>query len=219
MNIPDTILRRALANVYFLWGRGKTTIAARLGEKYGFFVYSTDEAKERLWAHAVPEEQPHMCRNYEKEYGVKSFWELPKEVIAERERYVQREVTPMRITERIALAQKHEIVICEGDIDYAAVAPIASHAVHLHCCGMGFDYFARPDHDNLDEIHKRTDLTEEEKAAVIQNAYAAVGSGTTPLPDWVTALGIQNIPWDDTTGVERTAAEVAEYFGFPARRK
>ena len=47
MVIPDSILKRTLANVYFLWGRGKTTIAKSLQYTYGYYVYSTDDAKDR----------------------------------------------------------------------------------------------------------------------------------------------------------------------------
>jgi predicted kinase len=82
MVIADSILKNKLKNVYFIWGRGKTTIANRLKEMYGFFVYSTDESRERQFTHANSEDQPYMCRDYQKEYGVKSFWELPSEVIA-----------------------------------------------------------------------------------------------------------------------------------------
>ncbi len=37
MNIADNIIRNRLENVYFLWGRGKTTIANQLHEKKGFY--------------------------------------------------------------------------------------------------------------------------------------------------------------------------------------
>ncbi|MBO5023432.1 MAG: hypothetical protein J6D11_03880 [Clostridia bacterium] len=214
MYISDSIIKRAINNVYFIWGRGKTTIANLLNEKYGFYVYSTDNAKDYHWGEANPEEQPYMCRNYIKEYGVKSFWELPKEVIADREYHIQKEVTPMIIVDLIALAKKHKIIICEGDIDYHTIAPIATHTVHLRNCGKEFDWFNRPDHSNLNEIKNRTDLSETEKEAFIQNAYAAVSCDQTVLPDWVLELNIKNIDWNDDTGVERTLADVAEYFSF-----
>ena len=57
------------------------------------------------------------------EYGVKDFWALPKEVIAERERHIQAEVTPMLITDLIALADRYPVILCEGDIHYEAVIP------------------------------------------------------------------------------------------------
>ncbi len=43
MNISDNILKEKLKNVYFIWGRGKTTIANALKEKSSCFIYSTDD--------------------------------------------------------------------------------------------------------------------------------------------------------------------------------
>ena len=45
MYIPDNIIRKRIENVYFIWGRGKTTIAKRLKDKYGFYIYSTDDSR------------------------------------------------------------------------------------------------------------------------------------------------------------------------------
>ena len=215
MQIADNIIRRALSNVYFIWGRGKTTIADRLREKHGFYVYSTDDSRDWHMKNAHPVSQPYMCRNFEKEYGVKSFWELPKEVIAEREKHFVQEMTPMILVDLLVLSKQHEVILCEGDIDYTAVAPIATHAVHLRNCGTRFDWFERPDHaDALDYITKRTDLSAQEKEALIQNAYASVAGNDGTMPDWVTALQIHNLDWYDNTGVDRTLADVEAYFGF-----
>lgn len=85
MDIADNIIRNKLKNVYFIWGRGKTTVADILKSKYGCFVFGTDEARDRNMAYDCPENQPYMCRDFVKEYGVNSFWELPKEVISGRE--------------------------------------------------------------------------------------------------------------------------------------
>ena len=61
---------------------------------------------------------------------------------------------------------------------------------------------------------KRTDLTEEEKEAIIENAYNKVGQNEGILPDWVVQSNTKYIIWDDNTSIEQTASEVAEYFGF-----
>lgn len=215
MNIADNIIKNRLENVYFLWGRGKTTIANQLHEKKGFYIYSVDEARDRLYKQATPEDQPYMCRDFVKEYGVVSFWELPKEVIAEREKSFLEEVTPMIVAELIALAPQHEVIICEGDIDYAAIMRVASHAVYLRNCGTTFDWFERPDHiDMLEAIKRRTDLTEKEKASVIENAYRAVSQDESVLPEWIMKLGVKNIDWDNNTSIEETTQEVVKYFGF-----
>ena len=99
MNIPNSIIKNRLKNVYFIWGRGKTTIANRLKEIYGFYIYSTDESRNRQMKLANPIDQPYMCRDFEKEYGVKSFWELSKEVIAEREKHFVAEMTPITVND------------------------------------------------------------------------------------------------------------------------
>ncbi len=215
MDIADNIIRNKLKNVYFIWGRGKTTVADILRNKYGCFVFSTDEARDRNMAYACPENQPCMCRDFVKEYGVKSFWELPREVIKYREEHFLREVTPMIVADLIAVSAQYDTVICEGDIDYEGIISAAEHFVWLNNCGTKFDWFDRPDHENIVEItSKRTDLTDEEKAAVIQNAYNSVSGNEGVVPRWVTENGVKVIPWDDSATAEETAAKVAEYFGF-----
>lgn len=215
MNIADSIIKNKLKNVYFIWGSGKTTIANRLSEKYGFYVYSTDESRNRQMKSANPVDQPYMCRDFEKEYGVKSFWELPKEVIAEREVHFVAEMTPMMVAELIQLSSLHNVIICEGDIDYSAIAPVATNAVHLCNQSTSFDWFNRPDHENIrDTVAGRTDLNDEEKQRVIEHAYECVTPAESNIPDWVTKLGIKNIIWNNHTSIDTTANEVAEYFGF-----
>lgn len=215
MIIADSVIKNMLKNVYFIWGRGKTTIANRLKEKYGFYVYSTDESRERQMRLANPIDQPYMCRNFQREYGVKSFWELPSEVIAEREKHFVEEMTPMMIAELISLSSVHKIIICEGDIDYRAVAPIATHTVHLCNQGTSFDWFNRPDHEDIHStIRNRSDISEEEKQSIINNAYHAVAVNAEIIPDWVIELNIKNIIWNDYTSIDVTTDEVARYFGF-----
>lgn len=214
MYIADNIIRNKLKNVYFIWGRGKTTVANKLRDKCGCYVFSTDEARDRNMAYASPEYQPFMCRNFIKEYGVKSFWELPKKVIRDRETHFLQEVTPMIIADLIEASAQYKTVICEGDIDYTAIVPIAENFVYLNNCGTKFDWFDRPDHENIfDVTGKRTDLTDDEKAAVIQNAYAAVSGNEGVVPDWVLESSVKVISWDDDVTADETAAETAKYFG------
>lgn len=66
MTIADNVIKNKLKNVYFIWGRGKTTIANELHNQYGFFIYSTDDSRNRLIRLASPEYQPWMCRDIEK---------------------------------------------------------------------------------------------------------------------------------------------------------
>lgn len=108
MNIADNIIKNKLKNVYFIWGRGKTTVADILRKKYGCCVFGTDEARDRNMAYACPEYQPYMCRDFVKGYGVSSFWELPKDVIQYREKHFLQEVTPMIVADLIALSAQHK---------------------------------------------------------------------------------------------------------------
>ncbi len=219
MNIADSIIKNKLKNVYFIWGQGKTTIANALREKHGFYIYSTDDSRNPHMKQANPLDQPYMCRNFEKEYGVRDFWELPAEVIGEREKHFVVEMTPMIIADLIALSSQYDRIICEGDIDYQAVVPVASHIVHLRNCGKPYDWFDRPDHESLDGILQRTDLTEDEKAAVIENAYRAVSGGENIIPDWVSELNIPNIDWSQSISISETVSKVESCFGLPKTGK
>ena len=40
MNIADNIIRQKLTNVYFIWGRGKSTIANELSKNFGCYIYA-----------------------------------------------------------------------------------------------------------------------------------------------------------------------------------
>ena len=134
-----------------------------------------------------------MCRNFQKEYGVKGFWELPKKVIAEREKHFVEEMTPMMIVELIKLSALYNVITCEGDIDYKTIAPIATHAVHLCNCGTSFDWFNRPDHDDVrSAVCKRTDISDDKKQAIIDNAYKAIAANEGIIPDCIVELNIKN---------------------------
>ncbi len=216
MIIADNIIKDRIKNVYFIWGRGKTTIANELNRKFGYHIYDVDASRYRHMKSANPKYQPYMCRDFVKEYGIKSFWALPSEVINERELHLLHEFTPMVIMDLILLASEHDVIICEGDIEYDAVIPVASHTVHLSNCGTRFDWFNRPDHiATLDSIKNRTDLTEKEKEDIIKNAYDSVGQEEGEIPDWVIKHGIKNIEWNDRTSIEQTTLEVSQYFKLP----
>ena len=212
MNIANKILEKKLVNVCFLWGRGKTTIANALRDRYGAAVYSTDDARERLFRIADPTEQPYLCRDYVKEYKVHSFWELPKEVVADREKHILEELTPFVVAELLPHAAQNRLVICEGDLDYDTVMKFATRAVYLRNCGTKFNWFDRPDHTNLDEIRNNPNLTEEHKAEIIENAKNIVTNREDVLPMWVDRLCVPHIDWDDSTAVCQTVNEVAALF-------
>lgn len=215
MFVADNIIKEKIKNVYFIWGRGKTTIANELHKKYGYYIYSIDDSRYRHMKSANPEYQPYMCRDFEKEYGVKSFWELPSEVIHDRELHWLHEFTPMAIMDLILLSPAHDVILCEGDVEYSTVIPVASHMVHLSNCGTKFDWFTRADHSHmLNAVRNRTDITEKEKDGIINNAYKTVGQNEGILPHWVVKYEVKNIAWDDGTSIEQTVSDVAQYFGF-----
>lgn len=210
----ENVISNHLTNIYFLWGRGKTTVANILHDRYGAYIYRTDEARDRLMLIATPQKQPYMCRDFEAEYGVSSFWELPSEVIADREVHFLEEMTPMIIDELVELSKQYSVIICEGDIDYKQIIELTNNIVYLQNCGTKFDWFNRPDHDNLDYIRNRTDIDKHQKQALIDQAYASVGNNESVLPDYVTAHSIKVIRWDDSITPEETADEVEGHFSF-----
>ncbi len=212
MFFSNNILKEKLKNVYFIWGNGKTTIANFLKEKYGCYIYSTDDSRYPHMKLAIPEAQPYMCKNFEAEYGVKNFWLLPPEVIAEREVNFVREMTPMIVADLIELSSKHKIIICEGDLDYDAVAPIATHTVHLCNNGDSYDFFDRPDHESLDEIFSKSNLNEDEKARLVANANQVLSNNDKLVPNWVKKNGIKNVMWNKTVPIEVTGEKVAKHF-------
>ncbi len=49
MIIADSIIKRKLENVYFIRGNGKTTAADILSDKYGIYVYHTDNERSKFF--------------------------------------------------------------------------------------------------------------------------------------------------------------------------
>lgn len=203
MIIADNILKNKLKNVYFIWGSGKTTAADILSEKYGIYVYHTDHERSKFFGIAEKEFQPSMCR------VVPDFWALPKDEALAWEAEIVREFTPMVIADLIELSAVHEKIICEGDLDFAALSGIVTNAVFISYHGKDYDFFDRPEQRKmLDDIRKR-DISDAEKEELIANAYSIVNGKENKAPDWV-----KQILRDDHSAPEGTAAEIANYFGF-----
>ena len=215
MLIQDNVIKKKLENIYFIWGRGKTTISNELCKKNSFFIYSTDESRNRHMKTASFEYQPNMCRNIEKEYGVNSFWELTREVISDYEKCFINELTPMIIADLIILASKYKVVICEGDIDYESIIPVSSHVVYLNNCSTNFDWFNRTDHENIIDIaNKLTYLSKAEKEILINKAYCVVSENECVVPDCIQKNEVKVISWNDDISKEETSIEVSKYFRF-----
>lgn len=210
MFIADNILKQRLQNVYFIWGSGKTTIANALREKFGCFVYHTDNERARHAHSADPEFQPALCRN------VPDYWALDPDDARQWEKDIVREFTPMVIADLLVLSQQHKHVLCEGDIDIDQIAPIMTHAVTISNYGTSYDFFARPEQQNmLDTILNRQDLSEEEKAERVKNAYDIVGTTAMhEIPYETQKYGVKQIVRYDDTPVHETVSLVATHFGF-----
>ncbi len=125
MNIPDNILKRSLRNVYFIWGSGRTTAANILSEKYGIYVYHTDDERSMHVRNADSAYQPAMLRT------VNDYNALEREDAEEWEKDIIREFTSMVVIDLIEMATKHDIIICEGDIDIDQIMPVVTNAVTI----------------------------------------------------------------------------------------
>lgn len=217
MIIPDNVLKQKLHNVYFIWGSGKTTAANELSQKYGFYVYHTDDNRAKHFQNADPQLQPALCLD------VPDYWALDPKEAQQWEADIVREFTPMVIADLIQLAAQYNGVICEGDIDVDTIIPIATNTVVITNNGSSYDFFDRPEQRHmLDAIRNRTDITDEEKERRLCNAYSItkgnIDTHKQPvynIPRETLLYGVKQIVRDDNTTIEQTAAMVAKYFGLP----
>lgn len=211
MNIPNNIIKQKLQNIYFIWGSGKTTTANALAEKYGFYVYHTDDNRSRHCKNSHPDFQPALCRN------VPDFWALEKNDALQWEADIVREMTPMIIADLIQLSTQYKGVICEGDIDIDFIMPVVTSAVTISNHGKNYDFFDRPEQRHLlDDITNRTDISEAEKQKLIDNAYAIItGDGNDnkfELPRETKLYGVKQIVRNDTTNVDDVVHMIEEYW-------
>jgi hypothetical protein len=215
MNIPDNTLKQKLSNVYFIWGNGKTTMANELNQRYGFFIYSTDNNRSKHIKNADPKFQPALCRNVPDVFALD-----PKDAL-KWEIEIVHDFTPMVIADLIQLAAQNKGVICEGDIDIDDIIQIVTNAVTISNYGSSYDFFDRPDQRHmLENIRNNPDLSDDEKEERIRNAYRIVNGGAEngenlklEIPQETIKYGIKQIIRDDNSTIEQTADMIAEYFG------
>ena len=212
MILPDNIIKQKLQNVYFIWGSGKTTTANTLSKKHGFFVYHTDDSRSRHCKNADPKYQPALCRN------VPDFWALEKEYALQWEADIVGEITPMIVTDLLQLAVQHKGVICEGDIDIDTIIPVVTNAVTISNHGNDYDFFDRPEQQHmLDNIKNRTDIDENEKQRLINNAYNIVsGDGYEnkfEIPRETKLFGVKQIIRTEETSVDDVVLMIEEHWG------
>jgi len=215
MLMPNNILKQKLQNVYFIWGCGKTTAANELQRRYGYPVYHTDDNRARHVQNADPLLQPGLCRK------VPDIWALSPQEAAQWEGEIVREFTPMVIADLLLLAAKHDAVICEGDIDIDCVMPVVTHAVTISNYGTPEDFFDRPQSRHMLEEIRSRNISDEEKEALLRNAYEIVGGNPTgkkatqTTPRETLQYGVKQIIRNDLSTAEATADMIAAYFGLP----
>lgn len=210
MIIPDNIIKEYLKNVYFIWGSGKTVTANALAQKHNFYVYHTDDSREKHFKNAQPELQSAMCRD------VPDFWALEANDAVSWERAIVKEMTPMIIADLISLCARYDRIICEGDIDIDLVLPVVTNAITISNHGASYDFFNRPEQSKmLEAIKKRTDIDGEEKQKIIENAYRIIKSDLKEKEnDFRKELlyGVKEIIRDDSTGVDDVVRMIEEYW-------
>lgn len=213
MNIPDNTLKQKLRNVYFIWGSsntGKTTVANELGRRYGFYVYGTDENRDKHIRNADPIHQPALCRE------IHDYWALDPAEANAWEGEVIHDFTPMVIADLVALSAQHKGVICEGHLDIDLVMPIATYFVAISFSGsIKRDFFSRPDHAHMiEKIRNRDDLTDAEKSFRIQNAYKICATENPHSPGArIARYNIPHVITDDTTSILQMADQAASTLG------
>ena len=213
MNIPDNILKEKLQNVYFIWGgsnSGKTTAAIELAKRYGFYVYGTDENRDRHFANANPALQPALCRK------VHDYWTLDPADANVWENNIIHDFTPMVVVDLIELAAQHKGVVCEGHLDIDLVMPIVTHCVTISYNGsVKRDFFSRPDHVHMIEnIRSRKDLTEVEKEYRVQNAYKICATENPQSPGKrIEKYNIPHIITDETINISRMVDMITKVLG------
>jgi len=164
MNIPENIIFLKLKNVYFIIGgscAGKTTASKHLSEKYGMYRYSTDDMRKTYYERAVIKYQPTLCRK------IKDFYELSVNEALLYEANIAKEATPMIIADLIELSGKYTNIVCEG-VYAVPIIPLIDYnkIIYLFTTDeiIKRDFFNRPAQSAiLENIMKRTDITESEK--------------------------------------------------------
>jgi hypothetical protein len=117
LNIP--------ANIYFLWGSGKTAVASELRRRFGCYIYHIDDNRAKRAQTAKPELQPALCRD------VPDYFAPAPEDALQWERDIIREMTPIIAADLTRFAAQHKTVICVGDIDVDIIAPLTANIVYI----------------------------------------------------------------------------------------
>ncbi|MCL2058556.1 MAG: MerR family transcriptional regulator [Oscillospiraceae bacterium] len=201
--IPDNVLKRALENVYFIWGDG-ADVAEELGRRHGYHVYHTCDHRYKHSRNADPQYQPELSRD------VHDFYALDPQDAMQHETGVVHDYTPMVIMDLVQLLAQHEKVICENDIDIDSIMQIVTHAVII-TNDKNWDNFIEGYENDI----RRRDISEVEKEKLIRKLDAVWGKGKPENPRGATKHDVKQIIRDDSSTVEHIADVVEKYFGLP----
>ena len=205
LQIPDNVLKRLLAHVYFIMGDGIET-ADELGKRYGIFVYHTCDYRRAHQQNAEPGFQPELCR-YEDE--IPDFFSLDPEDAMRHELGVVRDFTPMVVMDLIRLSAEHEKIICENDIDVESIIHIATNAVII-TNDKPLDDFIGMFESNI----RSRDIEDDEKEKLIRKVNAVWGRGKPESPRGANPYGIKQFFAEGYANSAELADAVSEYFGF-----
>jgi len=204
--LPDNVVKRALRNVYFIWGDG-VAVADELGRRHGLFVYHTCEHRQEHFRNADPRFQPGLCRFVD---NMPDFFAQDPEEAMRREREIVQDFTPMVIVDLIRLSVTHEKVICENAMDVDGIIRMVTHAVMISNHGTWDDFCGRYEQDI-----RRRDVSVEEKERLIRKVHTVWGKGNPENPRETNPYGVKQLFLDEHSTVVKTADEIADYFGWP----
>lgn len=148
MNIENNILKHHLKNVYIVGGNacsGKSTMAKRIAEKYGFLLYQMDEQYSQHRKIANLDNQPAMC--YPRD-DIEAFVNRPVEEYANSLQAAIKEEVPMVLLDLIQLPKDRPIIadVLFSPEDIKDIIP-REHAVFMTSSKelVKQDYFNRPE--------------------------------------------------------------------------
>lgn len=212
MNIPDSILKYQLRNVYFLCGTacgGKTTISKELAKKHGFLLFDEEmgfSAKKRIHdlanQSAVIEQAPDWEHYFMRPY--KEYHESLDESIKEQ--------IPITLMELIKMPAEQKVIV---DMHM----PIQTAMTVTDCSRIAFlvadpdmvikDYYLRPDHMG---IYKCIMSLKEPKKA-LENVNKMLAYGTQLFLDELYTSDVFYIKREPNSTVINTLAQVEKHFG------
>ena len=198
-------------NVFFILGcpcAGKTTVARLLAQRNNMYLLSGDERRFDYYKHADKAKHKYMTMD------ASSFWSWSLDKMADWERGVISEQTPMIIEELNRLSEEHDLVLFEGmmDINYLLSAADRDHIVYLtvdrDICEK--DFFGRGDHNGmLTAIMNTEGISDEEKKRRMEIRKAAA---VTAFYQDARIFGLQSFSRKDISSPLEMTNRIEQYF-------